>query len=166
RFYFHFLPLYPTNGPVARRCRSLGRCSLLHPLDDAVETSCQYLGQVVPGFIDPVVGDPVLEIVIRPDLLRAISGADLRLALRRMLFRLLFLMELLELCREDLHGFFAVSELATLRRGTHLEAGRAVDEPHGGLHLVHVLSAGSSASREFHVDVRRIDRELRLRTDG
>jgi hypothetical protein len=66
---------------------SPGRCHLVSPVgvdqggDDGVEVPVQHLVQVVGLEADPMVGDPVLRIVVRPDPLGPVNGGDLAAAL-------------------------------------------------------------------------------------
>src|ERR1035437_61499 len=111
-----------------------------------------------------MVGDAILEIVVGTNLLRTVASAYLRFPLCRMFLCFLFFVQKLDFRDKNLHRLLTVRELAALRRGAHIDASRAVDEPHGGLDLVHVLSSCPAAPRKLHINVVRLDFKLRLQS--
>ncbi|KKW39836.1 MAG: hypothetical protein UY89_C0012G0005 [Parcubacteria group bacterium GW2011_GWA1_54_9] len=79
-----------------------------------VNAAREYLGQVVPGLLQPMVGHAVLEVVIGANFFRTVAGTYLGFASRGVLLRLLFFVQLFQLRRENLQGLLAVGELTAL----------------------------------------------------
>src|SRR3989344_7073524 len=107
----------------------------------------------MPGLLQTVISNTILEVIIGANFLGTIGGAYLRLALGSMLLGLLFFMKLFELRREDLHRFLSVRLLTPLRGRTHVDTGRLVDEPHCRFDFVHVLPTCPPASPGFPLDI-------------
>src|SRR3989338_4063356 len=112
--------------------------------------------QVVPGFLDTMVGYAILWKIVSTDFFTTVASADLVLAYSGIFFRLFFLFERGELGGEDGHRLLAVGQLAAFIGRAHINASRLVDQAHGRLHLVHVLPALATRARIFHFDIRRI----------
>src|SRR4051812_24291964 len=82
--------------------------------DELVEIALDDLVELVKREPDPVIGDPVLRVVVRPDLLRPLGGADHGPALGRERLVLLELLALEESALQHLERLGFVLELRTL----------------------------------------------------
>src|SRR5204863_7311708 len=113
------------------------------PLENAIEA--------VHGELDAVIGDAVLGEVVRPDLLGALAGADLRPPRCRLFRGLLLALELVEARAQDAQRLRLVLELRFLvLHGDH-EPGRQVRDADGAVRGVDALAAG--AGRPVDVDL-------------
>ena len=115
-------------------------------LDNRLDTAYKNLGQVVPVFFYPVVGDAVLQNIVGADFLRAVGGAYLLFARRGVLGRLLLLLKNIELCQKHCHRLLAVCHLAALGLRARLQPCRPVHQAYGGLHFVDVLASRASGA--------------------
>ena len=61
-------------------------------VDDLLDLTLHETVQIVEGEFDPVIGHPVLGVIVGADLFRTITAADLALALRGVLLRLFALL--------------------------------------------------------------------------
>src|SRR3989344_1072149 len=105
-------------------------------INNVINIARHQLRQVMPGFLQTMVGDTVLEIVIGANLLRPVAGAYLRLAHCGMLLRLLLFVQELKLRDENLHRLLAVRKLTALGRRAHVNAGWLVDKTKRRFNLV------------------------------
>src|SRR5262249_48955305 len=100
---------------------------------------------------DAVVGDPVLLVVVRADLVGATPALHLVAPRRRQLRLLTFALDLVEAAAQDAHRLLLVLQLALLVLARDDESRRVVGAAHGGVGGVHRLPARSA--RPVHVDV-------------
>src|SRR5688572_23025140 len=94
--------------------------------DERIKVTVEDDVDVVPGFLDAVVGDAVLREVVRADLLRTFAGADLTEPQRLFGSAAFFLLDREEARAENAHGAFLVLRLRTFILTLHDHAGREV----------------------------------------
>src|SRR4051812_49274725 len=107
-----------------------------------------------------MVGDAVLREVIGADLLAAIAGADLRLALLRHGGSLLFLLDLVKTRTQDAHTFFTVLYLRFFVLAADHGAGWNMRDAHGGICGVHGLSAGTRGAESIDAQIFGFDLDI------
>ena len=92
-------------------------------------------------FSESMIGDAVVGEIIGADLFGAVGGTDLFAAQVGDVAGRFDLLDLIEFRAEDVHRFLAVRVLRTFFAGGDDDTGRFMEDAHGGLHFVHVLSA-------------------------
>src|SRR6266568_1384301 len=119
-------------------------------VDQVVEVALQDVGQIVDGIVDAVIGDPVLGEVVRPNLGRAVAGADLSATLAGA-GRFLLGEHLVEEPRAQyLERLDLVLELALLVLALDHQACGEMGDAHGAVGGVHALAP--RPLRAEHVD--------------
>ena len=131
-------------------------------VDDVVQIAVHDLGKIVHGQADAVVGDAALREIVGADALIAHTGADLAAALGRDGGFDALLLDLIELGGQHLHALFPVLHLTARLLTGHDDAGRLVDEAHGGAGLVDVLPACAGRTVDLHFDILGPDVDLGL----
>src|SRR5436190_14443762 len=86
----------------------------LECLGELLQVALEDPVELVHGQLDPVIGEPVLGEVVRPDLLGALAASDLRLALRGERGLLALALELVEARAQDTQRLRLVLELGLL----------------------------------------------------
>src|SRR5690242_8674595 len=119
-------------------------------VDQLVEVALQDPRQVVDRQPDPVVGDPVLRVVVGPDLLGPISAADHRLPRRAVGLPLLRQLQVVEPRPQHAQRLGLVLVLALLVLDLDDEARGDVGDPYRRVGRVHGLAA--RARRSFDLD--------------
>src|SRR6266699_2696063 len=128
--------------------------------DDRVQVPVEHLVQVVGLEADPVVGDPVLRVVVGPDPLRPVHGRDLAAALGRRLRVGLLLGGGQQPGAQDAQRRLLVLQLALLVLAGHHDAARQVGDPDRGVGRVHALAAGTGRAEDIDPQVVRVDADL------
>src|SRR5690606_32270531 len=119
-------------------------------LDELVELALENLVETPDGETDAVIGDPVLLVVVGPDLLRPLPRAHLRPALPGELSRSPLLLRLQQPGPEDAERLLLVLQLRLLVLDRDDEPGGDVGEPHRRVGGVDRLPA--RPGRPVHVD--------------
>ncbi len=125
-----------------------------------VEVAVEDLRKRVDRETDPMVGDPVLFVVVGPDLLGAFARSHLRAPHRRTLARLLGQLLLVEACPQHPHRLEFVLQLGLLVLTGHDDAGRAVSDPDGRVRRVDRLAAGPGRPEGLDVQIVVVDLDL------
>ena len=102
-----------------------------------------------------MVRDTGLREVIRPDLLRAVSGSDLRSAQIRLLVMTVLHLQIVQLGTKQCPGLVLILKLRTLRLGINDNSCRKMRQTHRRVRRVDALSAVSGCSCDIHPDVLR-----------
>src|SRR5437870_4423998 len=97
-----------------------------------------------------MVSHAILREIVGADLFASITGAHLRLAIRRALARLAFILRLLEFAREQFHRLLLILRLRALGSAAHIEAGGLMNDAHRRLDLVDILPARAARARGFY----------------
>src|SRR5262245_14953890 len=122
-------------------------------VDQLVEIALQDPGQVVDGQPDAVVCDPVLRVVVGPDLLRAVAAANHGLARRRVRLPLLGQLQVVKPGPQHAQGLGLVLVLALLVLDLDDEAARQVRDSHRGIRCVHALAARPGRTLDLDPEV-------------
>src|SRR6202011_1753854 len=144
-------------GLAAQAARLLG---LLQLHDQLLHVAVEDHLDVLEVLVDAVVGDAVLRVVVRADLLAAVAGADLALAQRRFGFFALAALVGGELRAQHVHRARAVLQLRALLAARHHDAAGFVRDADRRLGLVDVLTARTRRLERVDLQVRRADLDL------
>lgn len=106
--------------------------------------STHHLGDSEFGQACPVVSHPVLRVVVRPYLLTAVQGRNLRFPLRLLFFHRPLVLNFKQLLLQYICSPLLVGILASLFLDEHSQTCRDVDCSAGGFYLVDSLSSGSA----------------------
>jgi hypothetical protein len=109
-----------------------------------------------------VVGDPVVGVVVGPDLLRALAASDLRAARRRELLLLALALQLEQARTEHAQSLLLVLELRLLVLHCHHQPGREVGDPDCGVRRIDALPAWAGGAVDVHLEVVRVDLDVDL----
>src|SRR5437762_3947618 len=120
-------------------------------VDDVVELAREHAIERVHGEPDPVIGDAVLLVVVRADLLGPPASLHLIAAHRAELRVLAVLFQLHETRAQDAHRFVLVLQMALLVLARDDQPARHVRDAHRRVGGVHGLPAGPG--RPVHVDL-------------
>ena len=141
-----FRPRLSSVSPASRACRSASASASSTPSSSPPSDQIE----VVRGVADPVVGDPVLRVVVRADPLRPVDRTDLGLARVGGGRVRLLLRDGQQPGAQDAHRRLLVLQLALLVLAAHHGAGGEVGDPYGGVGGVDRLAA--RPGRAEHVD--------------
>src|ERR1035437_3607591 len=149
-------------APARQRGEFRVEVGLLQRRDDGANVTFHDLREVVEREPDPVISDAVLPEMIGADSFAAIACADL-VAARGSVFRALFLLASLQEPRSQ-HGHRAplVLELRALGGAGDDEAGRPVENLHGGIGGVDALAARPACAAHRDFQVLRVDLHVDL----
>src|SRR5262245_44822893 len=115
-------------------------------LDHVTQIAVQNRAQVVHREPDAMVGEARLREIVGPYLVAALGAADLRAALLGALRVSFGLLSLEQARAQDLERPILVLELRALVLAAHFDPGRQVNDSHGGVGCVHVLSTGPAGA--------------------
>src|SRR3989344_3754372 len=134
-------------------------------VNDRLDLTQKYARNIVPGLLDAVIGDAILGEIVGADLFGTIARTDLTLAVSRKFLSLFLLLESGNLGRQEDEGALTIGILTALDSGTDIEACRLVNETHGRLYLVDVLSSLATRPGKLHLQISWIDLKFELLTD-
>src|SRR4029077_1097182 len=134
-----------------------------------LELAGQHLVERVEGQADAMVGDPVLLVVVRADLVGPATALRLAAAGRRQLLLLALALDLVEATAQDAHRLVLVLQLTLLVLAGDDETGRVVGDAHRGVGGVEGLPARGAGAVDVDGEVVGVDVDvdiLRLRQHG
>ena len=100
--------------------------------------------------------------VVGTDLLRAVAAPHLAFSQRRLLTRLLLLLDLIQTRPEHTEGLFLVLQLGTLILAGDDDPGRTVRDPDRAGGLVDMLSAGTAGTIGVDIAVIRVEMDFHV----
>ena len=127
-----------------------GKC-----VDHGIDIAGEKALHIINCKSNAMVRDPALGIIVRADPLASISGAHLRSPFAGDFVILLPRLEIVQLCRKQLHCLVAVFELAPLILTFDHDSGRLVQKTDCRFRFVDMLTARAARFDRFDLQIRR-----------